>query len=133
MEAHVLCPLCWALDKVVRRVCDELDVPYRVKYMATHSVAMQEDVSGFRTFSEGWIKEHGSEEQRKLLEDEEFKRVLRAVERGGYQAFPSLVIRWHDGYRTREIVIRGYDREKADDFARNLTMLLYALKKTLYR
>jgi hypothetical protein len=127
LEAEINCPLCSALEKIVKRICDDLNVPFTVKYAAHRSVASYEETTSFHTFSREWIERHGSLEHKSALP--RIGKVLDMIQSTGLQSYPNLVVRWHDGVRTREIVIRGYDPGRAREFARNLATLLMYLKR----
>ena len=127
LEADINCPLCSALEKIVKRVCDDLNVPFTVKYAAHRSVASYEETTSFHTFSREWIERYGSSEHRSALS--KIGKVLDMIQSAGLQTYPNLIVRWHDGVRPREIVIRGYDPREAREFARNLITLLMYLKR----
>ena len=127
LEADINCPLCSALEKIVRRVCDDLNVPFTVKYAAHRSVASYEETTSFHTFSREWVERHGLSEHRSVLG--KIGKVLDMIQSAGLQTYPNLIVRWHDGVRPREIVIRGYDPRGAREFTRNLATLLMYLKK----
>jgi hypothetical protein len=127
LEADINCPLCSALEKILRRVCDDLNIPLTVKYAAHRSVASYEETTSFHTFSREWVERHGSFEHRVALG--KIGKVLDMIQSAGLQSYPNLIVRWHDGVRTREIIIRGYDPKEAREFTRNLATLLMYLKK----
>jgi len=127
LEADINCPLCSALEKVVRRVCDDLNIPLTVKYAAHRSVASYEETTSFHTFSREWVERHGLSEHRSVLG--KIGKVLDMIQSAGLQTYPNLIVRWYDGVRPREIVIRGYDPREAREFMRNLATLLFYLKK----
>jgi hypothetical protein len=127
LEADINCPLCSALEKILRRVCDDLNIPLTVKYAAHRSVASYEETTSFHTFSREWVERHGSFEHRVALG--KIGKVLDMIQSAGLQTYPNLIVRWHDGVRPREIVIRGYDPRGAREFARNLATLLMYLKR----
>jgi len=127
LEADINCPLCSALEKILRRVCDDLNIPLTVKYAAHRAVASYEETTSFHTFSREWVERHGLSEHRSVLG--KIGKVLDMIQSAGLQTYPNLIVRWHDGVRTREIVIRGYDPKEAREFTRNLVALLMYLKK----
>jgi hypothetical protein len=127
LEADINCPLCSALEKIVKRICDDLNIPLTVKYAAHRSVASYEETTSFHTFSREWVERHGSFEHRVALG--KIGKVLDMIQSTSLQTYPNLIVRWHDGVRTREIVIRGYDPRGAREFARNLATLLMYLKR----
>ncbi|MBW2674867.1 MAG: hypothetical protein JRD89_15875, partial [Deltaproteobacteria bacterium] len=107
MEADVRCPRCAKLEKLLRRICDELGVSFAVKYLGNRSVAAHEESIVTHTFSKEWVERYGLEEHRKALK--RIEPVLNFFQKIGAQAFPTVIIRWHDGVRTKEIVVRGFD------------------------
>jgi hypothetical protein len=127
LEADINCPLCSALEKIVKRICDDLNVPFTVKYAAHRSVASYEETTSFHTFSREWVEKHGLSEHKSALP--RIGKVLDMIQHAGLQTYPNLIVRWHDGVRPREIVIRGYDPREAREFARNLITLLMYLKR----
>jgi hypothetical protein len=127
LEADINCPLCSALEKVVRRVCDDLNVPFTVKYATHRSAASYEETTSFHTFSKDWVEKHGSSVHKSALG--KIGKVLDMIQSVGLQSYPNLIVRWHDGVRPREIVIRGYDPREARAFAHNLIALLMYLKR----
>ena len=127
LEADINCPLCSVLEKIVRRVCDDLNVPFTVKHAAHRSVASYEETTSFHTFSREWVERHGLSEHRSALS--KIGKVLDMIQSAGLQTYPNLLVRWHDGVRPREIVIRGYDPREVREFTRNLVALLMYLKK----
>jgi len=127
LEADINCPLCSALEKIVKRICDDLNVPFTVKYATHRSVASYEETTSFHTFSREWVERHGLSEHRSVLG--KIGKVLDMIQSAGLQTYPNLIVRWHDGVRPREIVIRGYDPREAREFTRNLATLLFYLKK----
>jgi len=133
LEADLQCPRCKALERHLRRICNELNIPFRVKYFVSRSVTWYEESVSTHTFSPEWIREHGLPEHKKVLE--KISPILAFIQRGGVQLFPNTIIRWHDGYRVREIVIRGFDpgdEERARVFLANLYSLLRVLKRVVY-
>jgi hypothetical protein len=42
-------------------------------------------------------------------------KVLDMIQSTSLQSYPNLIVRWHDGVRTREIVIRGYDPRRGGE------------------
>jgi hypothetical protein len=127
LEADINCPLCSALEKILRRVCDDLNIPLTVKYAAHRAVASYEETTSFHTFSREWVERHGFFEHKAALG--RIGKVLDMIQSTSLQSYPNLIVRWHDGVRTREIVIRGYDPRMAREFARNLATLLMYLKR----
>jgi len=129
LEAEVTCPRCAALYKIMRRICDELNIPFSVRYNTPSSI-FYEDTTAFHTFSKEWIERFGSEEQREKLKDVE--KVLNWMQREHLNMYPVLRIRFSDGERLQEIVVRGYDPSKEREFATNIYILLRALKSAVY-
>ena len=127
LEADINCPLCSALEKIVKRICDDLNVPFTVKYATHRSVASYEETTSFHTFSREWVERRGLSEHRSVLG--KIGKVLDMIQSAGLQTYPNLIVRWYDGVRPREIVIRGYDPREAREFTRNLATLLFYLKK----
>jgi len=133
MEDDVACPRCEKLLPVLRRICDELNIPFTVKLLGNRAVASYEQDSSSRTFSPAWIRRWGLREHRERLG--RIEPVLAYLQRIGAQTFPNIVIRWHDGVRMKEIVIRGYDdsdEERARQFVANLYTLLRTLRRVVY-
>ena len=133
LEDDVNCPRCERLLPVLRRICDELNIPFMVKYLGNRAVAAHEDSVVTHTFSPEWIEKYGLSEHKKALK--KIEPVLRYLRRIGAQTFPNVIIRWHDGIRTKEIVIRGFDpnSEDAKSYISNLYSLLKTLRKVVYR
>lgn len=133
LEADVNCPKCAKLEPLLRQICNELNIPFTVKYATTRSVAAYEESSSSRTFSPEWVKRWGLAEHKKKLE--KLEPVLRYLQRIGAQTYPNVIVRWHDGVRVKEIVIRGFspDSDKAQDYLRNLYTLLRILRRVVYR
>ena len=134
LEDDVNCPRCERLLPVLRRICDELNIPFTIKHLGNRAVAAYEEDSASRTFSPEWIEKWGLKEHKRSLK--KIAPVLTYIKSIGAQTFPNIVIRWHDGIRTKEIVIRGYDdsdEERAKRFAANLYTLLKTLKQVVYR
>ena len=134
LEDDVNCPRCERLYPVLRRICDELNVPLIVKHLGNRAVAAYEEDSASRTFSSEWIERWGLEEHRRSLK--KIAPVLAYIKSIGAQTFPNIVVRWHDGVRTKEIVVRGYDDSdegRARQFAANMYALLKTLKQVVYR
>ena len=127
LEADIHCPYCAVVEKIVKRICSDLNIPFSVKYATPRSIASYEDTVVFHTYSRDWIERFGSNDQKKSLS--KIAAILDLIQRRGLQSYPNLIIRWYDGVRFKEIVIRGYDAEKARDFARNLISLLRGLKR----
>jgi len=133
MEDEVTCPRCPELEKMLRRLCRELDIPFTVKFVGNKALASQEESVIRRTLDPEWIKTFGSEEQKKALE--KIEPVLQFMKERGIQAVPNTIIRWHAGTNVREIVIRGFnphDKEQVRAFERNLYVLLKSLKRVVY-
>lgn len=129
LEAEVTCPRCEALYKLMRRICSDLNIPFSVRYKTPYSV-FYEDTTAFHTFSKEWVERFGSEEQREKLKDVE--KVLDFIQREHLNMYPVLRIRFSDGARLQEIVVRGYDPSKEREFATNIYILLRALKGAVY-
>ncbi|RLF04442.1 MAG: hypothetical protein DRJ60_07095 [Thermoprotei archaeon] len=133
LEDDVSCPRCAKLEPMLRRICDELNIPFIIRYLGNKSVAAYEESVATHTFSPEWIERYGLPEHKKSLK--KIKPVLRYLQRIGAQAFPNVIIRWHDGIRTKEIVIRGFDPDskEAKSYISNLYVLLKTLRKVVYR
>jgi len=133
LEDDVNCPRCEKLLPVLRRICDELNIPFTVKHLGNRAVAAYEKDSASRTFSPKWIGKWGLREHKKKLK--RLSPVLAYLQRIGAQTFPNVIIRWHDGIRTKEIVIRGFspDSSEARRYISNLYVLLKTLKRVVYR
>ena len=129
LEAEVTCPRCAALYKIMRRICDELNIPFSVRYNTPSSV-FYEDTTAFHTFSKEWIERFGSEEQKEKLKD--VVKVLNFIQREHINMYPVLRVRFVEGGRLQEIVVRGYDPSKEREFAANIYMLLRVLKRAAY-
>ena len=97
------------------------------------AVAAYEESPVSRTFSPEWIESHGLPEHKKSLK--KTLPVLRYLQRVNARSFPNVIIRWHDGIRMKEIVVRGFyeDEKKERQYASNLYALLKQLKKVVYR
>jgi len=133
LEADVNCPRCAKLEPLLRRICDELNISFTVKYVGNRAVAAHEDSIVSHTFSPEWVERYGlSEHKRKL---KKIMPVLIYLQRIGAQTTPNVIIRWHDGIRMKEIVIRGFDpnSEDAKSYISNLYSLLKTLRKVVYR
>jgi len=132
LEADVNCPRCAKLEPLLKRICDELDIPFTVKYATTKSVASYEECTSSRTFSPEWIERWGLPEHKMKLK--KLEPVLRYLQRIGAQTYPNVIVRWFDGMRVREIVIRGFDpnSDKARDYLRNLYILLRTLRRIVW-
>jgi len=133
LEADVRCPRCSKLELMLRKVCDELNIPFIVKYLGNRAVAAHEESVASRTFSPEWIEKWGLREHKKSLK--KLAPVLTYLQRIGAQTFPNVIIRWHDGIRTKEIVIRGFDPDsnEARSYFSNLYTLLKMLRQVVYR
>jgi hypothetical protein len=129
LEAEVTCPRCAALYKIMRRICDELNIPFSVMYNTPSSI-FYEDTTAFHTFSKEWIERFGSEEQKEKLKDVE--KVLNFIQREHINMYPVLRVRFVEGGGLQEIVIRGYDPSKEREFATNIYILLRVLKRAAY-
>jgi len=133
LEDDVNCPRCEKLLPRLREICNKLNVPFIVKLLGNRSVAAYERDSASRTFDPNWIKRWGLKEHKMSLKKiAPTLNFLRSIEA---QTFPNIIIRWHDGIRTREIVIRGYDdsdKKRADRFLTNIYLLLSVLKRVVY-
>ena len=129
LEADVNCPRCAKLEPLLRRICDELNIPFTVRYLGNRAVAAHEDSIASHTFSPEWIQKYGLREHKKNLK--KIMPVLLYLQRIGAQTFPNVIVRWHDGIRMKEIVIRGFDPYSKD--ARSYISNLYSLLKTLRR
>ena len=133
MESDVSCPRCGKLEPLLRRICDELNIPFKVKYLSTRAVASHEDSVLTHVMSKEWIERHGLPEHKQSLK--KIAPVLDLLQKTGSQFFPVTIIRWHDGARVREIVVRGfdpYDQDKVKEFTKNIYMLLSFLKRVVY-
>lgn len=130
MEADVTCPFCARLKPIVQRLCDDLDIPFIVKYLGNRAVAAHEDSVVASTFSPEWVEKWGLDEHKEKLD--KIAPVMEYLSRIGAQTVPNLIIRWHDGARVKEIVIRGFNPNRAQDFVMNLYTLLKMLKKVVW-
>ena len=132
LEAAVECPRCAALEPLLRRMCDELNIPFTVKYMGNRAVAAYEESVVSMTFSPEWVERWGLREHRERLG--RLAPVLRYMQRVGAQTYPNVIIRWHDGARMKEIVIRGFDPggKEAQAYLSNLYALLKMLRRVVY-
>jgi len=133
LEDDVNCPRCEALLPLIRKLCDDLNIPFYVKHLGNRAVASFEEDSSSRTFDPQWIERWGLKEHKRSLK--KMESVLRYLKSIGAQTFPNLVIRWHDGMRVKEIVIRGFDysdKDRVRAFISNLRILLSMLKRVVY-
>jgi len=133
LEADPVCPRCEKLEPILRRICNDLNIPFIVRYLGNRAVAAYEESVASRTFSPEWIEKYGLPEHKKSLK--KIEPILRYLQRIGAQTFPIVIVRWHDGVRTKEIVIRGFDpdSEDAKSYLSNLYVLLKTLRKVVYR
>jgi hypothetical protein len=129
LEAEVTCPRCAALYRLMRKICNDLNIPFSVRYNTPYSI-FYEDTTAFHTFSKEWIERFGSEEQKEKLKDVE--KVLNFIQREHINMYPVLRIRVATGGRLQEIVIRGYDPSKEREFVANIYALLRVLKRAAY-
>jgi len=130
LESSPNCPRCHTvLARAIRELCESLGVVFHEKTVDTDAVAVFERDSSSRTLDEEWVEAFGSERHRQLLRryGAVFKYLSTAV------ATPNLIIRWHDGMRPREIVIRGFPADESDPrikpFLDNISRLLLMLKR----
>ena len=133
MESDVRCPRCAKLEPMLKRICDELSIPFIVKYLGNRAVAAHEESVASRTFSPEWIEKWGLKEHKRSLK--KLAPILTYLQRIGAQTYPNVVIRWHDGMRTKEIVVRGFDpdSDEAQSYLSNLYALLKMLRRVVYR
>ncbi len=129
LEVGSDCPRCHKiLARAVRAICEELDIPFFEKIVDAHAVAAEEGDATTRTLRSEWIYTYGSKRQREFYE--KHKEILDRLSR--YRAYPNLIIRWHDGARMKEIVVRGFPADEEDPrippFLRNIRILLHVLK-----
>ena len=133
MEDEIGCPRCPELEKLLRRICRELDIPFSVKFLGSRALANYEESVIRRTLDPEWIKTFGSPEHKKTLE--KIEPLLQFMKERHIQAVPNTIIRWHAGTNIKEIVIRGFnphDKEQVEAFRRNLYVLLKSLRKVVY-
>jgi len=132
LEADVKCPKCASLEPLLRKMCDELNIPLTVKYLSNRAVAAYEESVASRTFSPEWVMQHGLPEHKEKLE--KITPLLQYLQNIGAQTFPNVIVRWHDGIRMKEIVIRGFDPYSEDSkaYISNLFTLLKTLKQMVY-
>lgn len=133
LEDDVNCPRCERLYPLLKKMCDDLNIPFTVKYLGNRAVAAYEECVASRTFSSEWVERWGLREHKRKLK--KLSPVFAYLQRIGAQTFPNIIIRWHDGVRMKEIVIRGYDdsdEKRARQFATNLYTLLKTLKRVVY-
>ena len=134
LEEDPQCPRCRALEKVMRKICNELGIPFTVVIHSTRAVAAFKEDSSSHTFDPEWVQRWGLDYHKKKLK--KLAPILAAFKQAGFQAFPNLIIRWHDGGRVKEIVINGYDpwdEEKAKQFEENIKTLLMLLLRGVER
>jgi len=131
LEAEVNCPFCARLKPLLEKLCRDLDVPLTIKYLGNRAVAAHEDSAASSTFSPEWVQRWGLPEHKKKLE--KIAPVLSYLQNIGAQTFPNVIIKWHDGIRTKEIVVRGFNPRRANEYLRNLYVLLSTLKKVVRR
>jgi len=133
LEADTKCPRCAALEPLLRKMCDELNIPLTIKYLDNHAVAAYEESIASKTFSPEWVMRYGLPDHKKKLG--KIAPVLKYLQRIGAQTFPNVIVRWHDGIRTKEIVIRGFDpySDESKMYLSNLYTLLKTLKQVVYR
>jgi len=130
LETSPNCPRCHrALSKEIREICDTLGIPYYERIVDTKAVAVFVRDATTRTLSEDWIATYGSERHKRLLQ--RHRKVVEYLSKN--VSFPNLIIRWHDGARPKEIVIRGFAIDENDErikpFLDNIRKLLYILKR----
>ena len=130
LETSPSCPRCHKiLARAMREICDRLGIAFTEKNIDTDAVAVFEKDSMTRTLDENWIAEYGDEKHKKLLR--KHRGIFKFLSKRA--AFPNLIIRWHDGMRPKELVIRGFPNDEKDPniqpFLRNVEILLMILKK----
>jgi len=133
LEEDSRCQRCAKLVHALRKMCDDLNIPFIEKYLENRAVAAFEEPSVTRTFSREWIEKWGLPEHKKSLK--KIEKVLAFLQERKAGSYPCVIIRWHDGIRLKEIVIRGFepDSKEADAYLANLYVLLKMLKKVVYR
>jgi len=130
LEESPTCPRCALLRPLLRRLCDELGVPFFEVVVDTEAVAAYAQDARSRTLSGEWVEAFGTPRQRELYR--RHRRVFEALASGA--AVPNVRIRWHDGARTREIVIAGFpagaegSEEAIARYLANLRSLIRALR-----
>ncbi len=134
LEMSPNCPRCHTvLAKAIREICDSLGIPFYEKNLDTDAVAVFEKDATTRTLDENWILTFGSERHRKLLE--RHRGIVRYL--STRVAYPNLIIRWYDGIRPREIVLRGFPTDENDErikpFLENVRSLLLLLSRVVRR
>jgi len=133
LEDEVTCPRCPELEKILRRICRDLDIPFSVKFLGNKALANYEESVISRTLDPEWVKTFGSPEHKRSLE--KIEPLLRYMKERSIHAVPNTIIRWHAGTNVKEIVIRGFnpnDKEQVKAFVANLYALLKSLKRVVY-
>ena len=132
VEADPLCPRCEKLIPKLRKICDDLNIPFSVRYVGGSSPASYEESVVTHTLSPEWVERWGLDEHKRKLK--RLEPVLRYLSKAGVSMTPTVIIRWYDGARLKEIVVRGYDisDEKASrNYLANIYVLLKTLKKVV--
>jgi len=133
LESSPNCPRCHTiLAKAIREMCDALGIPFYEKNLDTDAVAVFERDSTTRTLDENWIMAFGNSRQKQLLR--KHAGIVRFL--SSRVSFPNLIIRWYDGIRPKELVIRGFPNDENDErikpFLDNIRKLLFLLRRELY-
>jgi len=106
-----------------------LGIPYYEKNLDTDAVAVFERDALTRTLDEEWITAYGDAKQKRLLQ--KHKAIVKFL--SSKVSFPNLIIRWYDGVRPKEIVIRGFPIDENDKriepFLDNISKLLFVLRR----
>lgn len=130
VEADPFCPRCGSLIPRLRRICDELNIPFMVRYVGGSTPASYGESVVTHTLSPEWVERFGLDVHKRKLK--KLEPILRYLSRARVAMTPTVIVRWHDGARVKEIVVRGYDIHD-ENASRRYLANLYVLLKTLKR
>jgi len=129
LEEITTCPRCALLKELIKPLCDAMGIPFYERVVDASAVAAQARDSATRTMTPEWVEAFGTPEQRRLFK--KYAPIFAELSRD--VTAPNLIIRWHDGTRWSEIVIKGFTADRNDpmipQFMANIQSLLRALRK----
>jgi glutaredoxin len=126
LQFRPTCPRCDELIEKLMEVSARTGIEFIPEMVSTELETHLASDEVHRTYSEEWMKEHGTQKQRALYE--KAKPLFKYLE--GSSTVPVLIVEWDDGGKKRQIIIKGFSQEKFDIAVKNL---IYTISRITLR
>jgi hypothetical protein len=126
LQFRPTCPRCDELIEKLMEASARVGIEFIPEMVSTELETHLALDEVHRTYSEDWMKAHGSQKQKELYG--KAKEIFKYLE--GSSTVPVLIVEWDDGGKKRQLVIKGFTAENFDTAIKNL---IYVVAKITLR